>query len=92
MIIKIVTIASYVYLLISSLILARDMSGANDDVFIAPAGFAFAIWGLIYLLLLISLVRQFTADEQDQKPKAVCENFILILVKHAPIRYRCACW
>ncbi len=66
MLMKLVTIAAYVYLIISSLFIANDMSGANDDVYIAPAGFTFVIWGLIYLLLLISLIRQFTADERDQ--------------------------
>ncbi len=67
MLMKFVTIAAFVYLLISSLFIANEMSGGSEDVYIAPAGFTFAIWGLIYLLLLISLVRQFTGDERDQK-------------------------
>ncbi|WLR61601.1 hypothetical protein [Guptibacillus hwajinpoensis] len=62
---KLVTIAAYLYLLASSLLFSGDMSGTND-VLIAPAGYTFAIWLLIYLLLLISLVRQFTASECDQ--------------------------
>ncbi|WP_273851736.1 tryptophan-rich sensory protein [Guptibacillus spartinae] len=62
---KLVTIAAYLYLLASSLIFSGDMAGGND-VLIAPAGYTFAIWFVIYLLLLISLVRQFTASECDQ--------------------------
>ncbi|MCA0170434.1 tryptophan-rich sensory protein [Bacillus sp. RAR_GA_16] len=62
---KLVTIAAYLYLLASSLIFSGDMVGGND-VLIAPAGYTFAIWFVIYLLLLISLVRQFTASECDQ--------------------------
>ncbi|WP_226654625.1 tryptophan-rich sensory protein [Pseudalkalibacillus hwajinpoensis] len=62
---KLVTIAAYLYLLASSLIFSGDMRGANE-VLIAPAGYTFAIWIIIYLLLLISLVRQFTASECDQ--------------------------
>ena len=62
---KLVTIAAYLYLLASSLIFSGDMSGGNE-VLIAPSGYTFSIWLLIYLLLLISLVRQFTASECDQ--------------------------
>ena len=62
---KIVTIVAYFYLIASSLIFSGDMSGGND-VLIAPSGYTFSIWLLIYLLLLISLVRQFTANECDQ--------------------------
>nr|WP_240688064.1 tryptophan-rich sensory protein [Pseudalkalibacillus hwajinpoensis] len=63
---KLVNIGAFVYLLISSLVFAGDMGG-SDDVIFAPAGFTFSIWFLIYLLILISLVRQFTADERDQE-------------------------
>lgn len=66
MIMKLVNIAAFVYLLISSLVFASDRGG-SDDVIFAPAGFTFSIWFLIYLLILISLVRQFTADECDQE-------------------------
>lgn len=65
MIMKLVNIAAFIYLLIASFVFAGDMGGSNE-AFIAPSGFTFSIWFLIYLLILISLVRQFTADERDQ--------------------------
>ncbi|MDQ0482407.1 hypothetical protein [Guptibacillus hwajinpoensis] len=65
MIMKLVNIAAFIYLLIASFVFAGDMGG-SDEAYIVPSGFTFSIWFLIYLLILISLVRQFTADERDR--------------------------
>ncbi len=61
---KLFNLASYVYLLVASLFLAGDFYRQNaDSVYVMPAPFAFSIWGLIYLLLFLFIMKSFFADE-----------------------------
>lgn len=67
MVYKLINIFSYIYLLISSLIIAGEVGGgAEEEVYVMPAGYAFSIWGIIYLLLLGLFIRQFFANEQEE--------------------------
>lgn len=51
------------------------------DVLFTPAGYVFSIWGLIYLLVLIWLVIQFTRKNSEEKlPKNIVVLFILTCV------------
>ncbi|MCA0971984.1 tryptophan-rich sensory protein [Halobacillus litoralis] len=60
---KLFNLASYMYLLVTSLFLAGDFYNPNDMVLVMPAPFAFSIWGLIYLLLFLYIMKSFFADE-----------------------------
>ncbi|TGB03871.1 tryptophan-rich sensory protein [Halobacillus salinus] len=60
---KLFNLASYVYLLVTSLFLAGDFYSPGDMVYVMPSPFAFSIWGLIYLLLFLYIMKSFFADE-----------------------------
>lgn len=63
---KVINLASYLYLLIASFFLAGDfMRGAQEKVYVMPAPFAFSIWGLIYVLLLVFILKSFFANEEE---------------------------
>jgi hypothetical protein len=65
--IKISTLVAYVvmvavnYLAVALPLAGRDTGAISDSYpnLFAPAGYAFSIWGLIYILLLIYVVYQF---------------------------------
>ncbi len=61
---KLFNTVSYIYLLVTSLIIADFTSGFSEKVLVAPAPFSFAIWGLIYITLLIFIVMQFFGLEK----------------------------
>ncbi|KGX90951.1 transporter [Pontibacillus halophilus JSM 076056 = DSM 19796] len=66
-VLKLVNVLSYIFLLVASFVLAGDIGGGTeDDVLFMPAGYAFSIWGLIYLLLFVFLVKQFFAEKQEE--------------------------
>ncbi|MGI8314768.1 hypothetical protein [Halobacillus mangrovi] len=62
---KLVNLASYLYLLVASFFLAgNSMGSSSDKVLVMPAPFAFSIWFVIYLLLLFFIFRSFFASEE----------------------------
>ncbi|KHE72351.1 hypothetical protein [Halobacillus sp. BBL2006] len=62
---KLFNLASYMYLLVASFFLAGNFTNrSTDDVLVMPAPFAFSIWFLIYLLLLIFVFTSFFANEE----------------------------
>ena len=56
-----------------------EISDAYPNLF-APAGLAFSIWGLIYLLLGVFVLYQFTKDSQVRAGFLAKINFFLGLV------------
>ncbi|KGP72715.1 hypothetical protein [Pontibacillus yanchengensis] len=61
---KWINIISYLYLLVASFILAGDIGGGVEEyVYVMPSGYAFSIWGVIYILLGLLLIAQFTQKE-----------------------------
>ncbi|WP_345243187.1 tryptophan-rich sensory protein [Pontibacillus salipaludis] len=64
LVLKLFNLASFVYLIVTSVFIADFMGGAMEQVYVMPAPYAFSIWGLIYLLLLWFVVKSFFADEE----------------------------
>lgn len=56
-----------------------EISEAYPNLF-APAGFAFSIWGLIYLLLAVYLIYQFIyLNKKENKKKNFSKKLICFL-------------
>ncbi|KGP90318.1 hypothetical protein N780_05180 [Pontibacillus chungwhensis BH030062] len=64
LVLKLFNLASFVYLIVTSVFIADFMRGSMEQVYVMPAPYAFSIWGLIYLLLLWLIMKSFFADEE----------------------------
>ncbi|GGF26595.1 hypothetical protein GCM10010954_27060 [Halobacillus andaensis] len=63
---KLFNLASFIYLIIASVFIADFSSrGWSEGVYVMPAPYAFSIWGLIYVLLFIFILKSFFANEEE---------------------------
>lgn len=65
LVLKLINLASYIYLLVASFFIADFGEMASEKVYVMPAPYAFSIWLVIYVLLLTFILKSFFADEEE---------------------------